>query len=319
MAKPSTTHSARRPEIEDWLDSKGVKWRFEESVPVENFDMRRSLHNQARFQALDDTVVERYTTDMSRGDRFPAVVASDGKKFVIIDGNHRLQAHDRRQLAVPTYVVSGDSDVLTAMTFEANVKHGMPSNEDERIQHAVWMLDHGATIESAAQAVGLAMSKVSRGWDRTRAERRARRLDIRSWDTVPMSNRTALNTIRMDESFVIAVQYCVRYQWTSVETKDAAVRINKGSSLKAQQQELDTLKEEYRDRAQQNAGGVLRSRHSNSPLRNTRSILTRVASVTGETLIGLDLSEDERSDLQERIAVARAALQELETSLTAGK
>lgn len=314
MAK-NDNQPGRRPEIETWLDSKGVRWRFEPDIPVENFDMRKSLNNQARFTPLDDSVVDRYVNDMARGDEFPPVVASDAKKFVIIDGNHRLQAHDRRQTKLPAYIVTGDSQVLTAMTFEANVKHGLPTSEDERSQHAVWLIDHGATLESAAGAVGLSTYKVQKSWDRTRAERRARRLDVRAWDAVALPCRQPLNSIRMDESFVIAVQYSVRYQWNVAETKEVVGRLNRQTSVAGQQAELEKIRNEYRDRAQGSAGGVLRSRSQASPIRNTRAVLTRVASMSAESLLGIDLSDEEVADLKQRIADAKGALTELETSL----
>lgn len=313
MAK-NDNHPGRRPDIEAWLDSKGVTWRFEPEVPVENFDMRKSLANQARFTPLDDSVVDRYVNDMSRGDVFPPVVASDGKKYVIVDGNHRLQAHDRRQTKLPVYVVSADPQLITAMTFEANVKHGLPTSEDERAQHAVWLLDHGATIDSAASAVGLSTYKVGKSWDRTRAERRARRLDVRAWDGVPLPCRQPLNAIRMDESFVIAVQYCVRYQWSAAETRDIATRLNKQTSVSGQQEELEKIRHEYRDRAQASAGGVLRNRKS-SPIKNTRTVLNRVAAIRADAILDLGLSDDEVADLRDRIAEAKSALVDLEKSL----
>ncbi len=57
---------------------------------------------------------------MERGDRFPAVLAwRDGKKLVMIDGNHRLTSAERAQKPLFAYEVKADPNTLVMMTFES--------------------------------------------------------------------------------------------------------------------------------------------------------------------------------------------------------
>lgn len=74
--------------LEKWLDSKGVTWEFYPRLDVDQFDLDKSLHNQARFEPIDDQRVDSYTEAMKRGDQFPPVIAH-GKlgKLIMADGN----------------------------------------------------------------------------------------------------------------------------------------------------------------------------------------------------------------------------------------
>jgi hypothetical protein len=55
--------------IEEYLASKGVKWEFHPAVPTDQFDVDKSLHNQARHNAVNEERVESYAEAMRRGCR----------------------------------------------------------------------------------------------------------------------------------------------------------------------------------------------------------------------------------------------------------
>lgn len=109
--------------LEDWLDSKGVKWEFHPTLDVDQFDADKSLHNQARFEPIDEKRVESYVEAMRRGDKFPPVLAHGRMgKLILAGGNHRLQAAIRARKPLDTYVISGDPQTIVLITFESNVR-----------------------------------------------------------------------------------------------------------------------------------------------------------------------------------------------------
>ena len=101
--------------IEDELSKRGITFTFEAKVSPEEFDRERSRNNQARFEALDEAQVETYTEAMKRGDVFPPVVAyKRAGLYVVVDGNHRLEAASRAKKTLRVYDVSGaKADAIT--------------------------------------------------------------------------------------------------------------------------------------------------------------------------------------------------------------
>src|SRR5689334_10226051 len=90
---PIDSGTGRRPDVEAWLAERHVPYTFDPALEVGSVDQVASLANQARLEPLDPDVVERYAADMARGDHFPPVLArQQGKKIVLLGGNHRLAA-----------------------------------------------------------------------------------------------------------------------------------------------------------------------------------------------------------------------------------
>lgn len=92
--KTKTVHTAAvvggDAKLEDWLDSKGVQWEFHPALDVDQFDADKSLHNQARFEPIDEKRVESYVEAMRRGDKFPPVLAHGRMgRLILADGNRQ--------------------------------------------------------------------------------------------------------------------------------------------------------------------------------------------------------------------------------------
>ncbi|MEI6236410.1 MAG: hypothetical protein WCT04_25420, partial [Planctomycetota bacterium] len=99
-----------------------------------------SMMAQSRAK-IDDTVVERYTEEMKRGEAFPPVdVFQDGKNLFLADGFHRIAAAIKAEFSTfRATIVKGTLRDALLYSVGANATHGLPrTNEDKR--HAVMML-----------------------------------------------------------------------------------------------------------------------------------------------------------------------------------
>ena len=251
----------RRPDIEDYLASRSVEYVFEEGVASSEFDVRRSLINQARFEPLNDAVVENYTAAMKRGDKFPAIIASYvGKKLVVVDGNHRLAAYMACGEKIPVYVIDASAETITLMTYEANTKHGLPTTEAERLQHAIWLMDNGATQTKAAEVVGLTIGGIRTAWEKVKADRRAKALDIRDWNLIPAGGRQRLSHLRTDEGFEAASLLAVQAKLSTNEIEDLVGKVNSVRSSSSQVALIEEERDKMKVRIQENASGIIRAR-----------------------------------------------------------
>src|SRR5256885_10352314 len=131
----------KRPDIEKVLDEFDVLYTYQHAVSTHEFDFERSEHNQARAKAIEPELIERYTEAVERGDRFPAVIANrfgrDAKgKLIIVDGNHRLRAHDAAEQPIDVYILdpATEPQVIALLTHLFNTRHGLPTSDEERVQ-----------------------------------------------------------------------------------------------------------------------------------------------------------------------------------------
>src|SRR6476646_1032437 len=192
----ATTNAGRSEAVESWLREYGVKYTLM-SVPLNLIDKAASLSNQARLSAaVNETVVDTYKDAVERGDKFPAgVIYERNGKLVIIDGNHRFLAHEAVGVEnAPFYLLdpATRSDLVIKLTFEANTRHGMPNSLEDRIAHAVFLVENAAmTQRDAAAAVNVPYARLQQAWQRQQAERRAAKLGIpaRVWDNFPHSTK----------------------------------------------------------------------------------------------------------------------------------
>ena len=96
--------------------------------------------------------METYADAVSRNDRFPAIlVRREGKQYVRPDGNHRFAADVRNERPnIPAYEVFVSGMQTTVLAFRANARHGVPNAENERLSHAVYLLDSEGSLAQAA-------------------------------------------------------------------------------------------------------------------------------------------------------------------------
>lgn len=309
----------RRADIEEWLDSKGVQYTFEPEVPLSQFDWDASLANQARiFKTLDEPTVDSYVEALSRGDKFPAVIAywKDGKR-VMVDGNHRGQSYksvDAKTMPVYQIAKGTPAKTIVLMTFEANAKHGLPNTVEERLRHAIYLLDNGATQIATAQHLNLSTKAVQSAWTRYQADQRADAAGLlkHQWAAVPIASRQRLQSIRADETFEAMADLAIKAKLSSEEIAGHVGEINKIRSNKGQAEYVATLRDTYRKRVTENAAGTFTGRGQSG--RQSQGPRHHLLIACGHLLainiagLGEEVHDAERDDIALKIMEAEEVL-----------
>jgi ParB-like chromosome segregation protein Spo0J len=245
--------------VEAWLDSFRVTYS-RETVPTSAIDVESSLKNQARVGApLVDDQVAMYAAAMEKGDIFPPLIlykAGESKKYIAIDGNHRLAAgRSTNKTEFDAYVVDSPSDTqITLLTFEANVRHGLPTSIEERTQQALTLVEYGATQTAAAERLAIPINRVNDAYKQVRADRRAATLGVsRRWETLPISTRRAMNAVTNDAAFKALADLAIDSGMTSTDIQAFIPKLGKVGSEAAQvvlvNQERERRGTEVRDTA----------------------------------------------------------------------
>lgn len=309
------------PRIEAYLDEKGVKWEFLGDVPTENFDVKKSLQNQARFEPLNQERVDEYTEDMKRGAQFPPVIAHGPvNKLVIASGNHRLHAAINANKPLPAYrVIGADATTITAITGEENAHHGGRTSQEERIAQALHLIDNGATIPAAAAALSLPKSVLNRASSKRSAERRFHdnKVSPITVEKLPETVKRRLADIHTDEGFTAAVDLAVRARLSSDEVFELVTAVNEIRSSAKQVEYIDAQAELYRERIQATAGGVLGSRRPHGPKARMQLALGTINNMPDTDAIVKAYRGPERDEAATKFRATARRLNELAKALTA--
>jgi hypothetical protein len=293
----------RDPKVEAWIRGYGVQYEYLPAVLVNEFDQVESLKNQARInEPVIEATVEEYAADMRNGDVFPPVVAYRKRgKLVVIDGNHRLVAASRAEKSLAVYVVRATvNTVLVIMTYEANVRqHGQRTTREDRLEHALWMVDNDVKAGEAARRLSLTESEVTRAVAARKAQDNAEDAGIAGtdvWKSIPKTQRLALGRINNNPALVAAARLVRDTRLDPDATAALVTAINKLRTPQLQEKFIRAKTDELAPLVQATGRGAIGSagnRHSQSPASALRSILTRVRShaSVGATVAGLGPAE----------------------------
>lgn len=279
----------RRPDIEAELnDHYHVNFAYLNGISADEFDIDKSLANQARFVPVDEDTVKLYQEGVERGDPFPAVLAwrpgrGSSPKLVIIDGNHRLVAHQRAGVPLDLYEIdrSTKAQTVALMTFAFNTRHGRPTTEEERIEQAIYLIDNGASQADAADAVNVGRGVLSRAVARNKADKRADEagVDRREWESLGHTVRARLVGISTDEGFYGATHLAYAARLGVEESLDLVNLLNTTRSGSRQKAMIKAETERHAERIQDNGAGVL-SNAGKRPMGNK----ARVGILLGQVL-----------------------------------
>lgn len=290
MTTPRKISPGRRPDVEAALKDKyKVQFVYHEDVSTEDFDVDRSLANQARFEALNADTVNTYAEGVERNDPFPAVIAyrpgkAANQKLVIIDGNHRLGAHMQAHKPINVYEVdrSTKTNIVAIMTYSFNTTHGRPTSEPERIASALYLIDSGATQEVAAAELNLQLKVVKKAFNDRKADQRAldASVDMRKWESLNRVTRNRLLQVSTDEGFAAMTDLTHAAALGSDEVFDIVSQLNQSRSGTKQKAIVRGLGEELRGRIQDAGAGVTSSKGH----RNSMTAKGRVGLMLGQIL-----------------------------------
>lgn len=253
----------RSSDTEKWIARFGVTWEFVTGVSAGSFDIEASLKNQARLgDPVDQTLVDEYVLGLRNGDDLPAVVAyrGDGGKYVIIDGNHRLKAHQEVEQPLAVYEVQGRRATLIVMTYEANTpaRHGKVTAYDDRVKQALFLVDQDVSARDAARRLNVKAGDVSGAAAKREADRRSVKAGILPTDWLRIKSdaaRRRLASINTDGGFRAAVRLSIDAGLGAQAVSDLVTFINESRSEAEQEQMVAAKADEYRDRIQETLGG----------------------------------------------------------------
>jgi hypothetical protein len=170
----------RSNDVERFIESFGFKYELV-VVSLSEIDVKASCGNQARREPHLEDVQVTYAQALEAGARFPALIAyrtPDGR-LVLIDGNQRRGGAERANFAdVLVYVVDVGSEdpMLLNMIASANpTLNGYGPELEDRIVHAIAMVDRGSTRVDAARQAGVPVSTVESEYTHTRLYRKVER------------------------------------------------------------------------------------------------------------------------------------------------
>lgn len=243
-AKTPAKPENRDAKIEKYLNDRGFTWVLHEGLPLDEFDQDKSLKNQARVgKPLDEATVRRYVDALENGDVFPPIIAAEtstNAPLVVADGNHRFEAHKRHvSKGIDTYIVQGATpQAVTILTFEANTKHGLPTNENDRIHQALWMMDTGVTAEEAARRLGLPVGKLRNAANLAAVDRRAEENHINraAWDRLPDGTKKRLGQASTDEGFAALAKLTID---AGLNTSDVSPQVGQMNALRSSKKQVE--------------------------------------------------------------------------------
>jgi hypothetical protein len=104
-----------------------------------------------------------------------------------LDGNHSFAAYARNDRAgIPSYEVFVSGMQATMLAFRANARHGVPNTEDERLSHAVHLMDSEVTLAQVAAICMVSERALRTRWNKRQANRRAYEVGLlrNEWDSL---------------------------------------------------------------------------------------------------------------------------------------
>jgi len=308
----ATAVSRSNPQIADWLDGHGITDKSIEDLPLSQIDDRRSLRNQARFQALDERVVVTYAEAMNGNAQFPPIVVVDDNTaggVLVVDGNHRVAAARLAgKTSIPAYVVRGATErQIHVLTFDANTKHGIPTTAEERKAHAVYLVDTaGVGQKDAALMLNIPIRELAYELSVGRVNRRLAALGLERWEEIGRATRARLENISNDRVLQAVADLTIKAHLSSPAVSDLVTDVNKETTEDAALAVVEAARVTHEGRMRLTMGG--RTTIPAPLLRLLRS-LSYAEALDSDDLDVAALDDGAKDSLRSRISATQAKLE----------
>jgi len=212
------------------------------------------------------------------------------------------------------YEVKAPAKTLAVLTMVANTKHGLPVNIDERVAHAIFLMDNGVSMPQAAQRMQVPVKEIQKRWNKVAADRRASEVGIlmSDWEKLTQGVRQRLTNIKTDEGFEAAARLCLRAQLTIEEVHDLVTQVNETRSGARQAKIVADLEHAYTERIEELAGGTLGGRNgrmAQSTKGRFHMILSQITALPeNASALASSYSEEERAEAASRARSSAARL-----------
>lgn len=314
---PPVTPPACSEQVESWLTSRGVTFKPCRRIALDRIKRDESRRNQARAEALDAEVVERYTAAVRAGEQFPPIVVyKSGAGFVIIDGNHRDEAHLKaRSENIVAYEVAEDtpSELIELLTVEANTRHGQPTDTAWRVRQAMHLLATGRDEATVLAATGVTRHQITTARRLDKVDERARRLGVYAWDDVPATTRALMASVSSDPVLASMAEVVID---TNMGIEDVRAFLKQVRESNSEADALRIVGEVGDQRKQRQVGAKsAKSRRLASPRQRVLAALGAVTALSPGDLPRLFHTDQERKEVAGRCESAAFVLMEMEEVL----
>jgi ParB-like chromosome segregation protein Spo0J len=243
MVTTAKNAAGRDDRIEEWLKGHGAEFEYDPDLPLDQIDREVSNRNQARISGrpLIDEFVQLFATAMANRAKFPPLVMFREKDhFVVIDGNHRVAAADEnKRKKFPAYIITNPSPArIKTLTYEANTKHGIPTQADERLIQAMYLVDTGMSQTNAAKIVGIPRERLVRKIAQKKTRERVEELGVPRVERINDTSMDRLSSLRSDPVLKNAAALVADANLNADATGEFVKRLNETTRSDAQAMEL---------------------------------------------------------------------------------
>lgn len=301
-----------------------VEWEYKSNLPLKDIDRDKSHKNQARVMGkpVKPFTVEDYANGMKQGDEFPAIVAyPDGKLYVVIDGNHRVDAALKNGLTTfdAYIVVTDDPNLRMLLTFEFNrVMTGLSPDEADIDHQAVFLFHQGIEKQEISTHLRIPIHRIDTLIRDQAGRVRAERLTVeRAYQSIPArESRNTLSRLRQDPVFIEAIKLSAKYALTIAEVRElvtGTLALGSEASQLAFVEGFGSVRQQQKRDAEALAStGKPRRKGNNNPRQMFKAHVGYLIKFDpSQTFVGLDASE--RAGWKVEI---ESAIQSLQNALT---
>lgn len=314
----------RNPDIEQWLDSHQITYKYVDDLDLSSIDQRGSGALQVRDELVDPDVVDTYAADMKAGAVFPPLVVNRrarSTKVTLIGGNQRTAAaHKAGRTTLPAYIIDVETEMAWRLAIEDNRRHGKRATKAEQVGHALRLVALGLTREEAGQIAGVSAGLITQHEAVIEANKRAKELGVAGIDALPVASRYELSQIVADEPFRAAAQGAVDNAMSAVQVKAMRQEISKCRSEKDQMRAVSEHVEAAEDDRHRKAGGAT-GRNAGRNGGNPRVACLRAVSALmvldpGE-IAAACVDDRQRKELRDRLVEAGQKVMTIDTTVKA--